>query len=107
MVMMPISIDGCKNFKPCWKENRTGFNYSDASKSRDGLQKLQLKAGGPGKAKVQVKARGENLSSPMLPLDQDSTVTAQVVGSNGLCFEAEFSDPPMMNRPDFFKDKGD
>jgi cysteine-rich repeat protein len=97
----------CRSFRPCWKSGKTGFKYNDRDASPAGLQKLQLKAGGLGKSKVQLKARGDNLTVPALGLSQDSTVTAQLVGSHGLCFAAEFSSPAKKNEPDQFKDKSD
>ena len=68
---------------------------------------MQIQSGPAGKAKAQFKAKGANLTLPALPLDQDSTVTAQLVGTNGFCVEANFSGPAKENSSDQFKDKAD
>jgi cysteine-rich repeat protein len=91
----------------CWKGGNTGFKYRDSAGSRAGLQQIQLKAGPAGKAKVQGKAKGINLTLPSLGLAQDAVVSAQIVGSNGVCFEGQFLPPANVNRSDQFKDKGE
>lgn len=67
----------------------SGFKYSDASGTPDGVQKASLKAGAAGKAKALVKGKGINLPdapAPALALP----VTVQLVG-DGACFESVFS----------------
>lgn len=81
--------------KPCWKEKPgKGFSFKDKDGTAGGVQHIKLKAGDVGKAKVQLKAKGANLSLPMLPLT--TGVTVQLVVSEGAtqsCFEATYSTP--------------
>jgi hypothetical protein len=90
----------------CWKSTSSGYSYKDRDGSRGGLQQIQLKAGPGGKAKAQARVRGPNLVLPSLGLSQDTTVTAQLVGKNAACFEAEFSAPARVNSSEQFRDKG-
>ncbi len=94
--------------KPCWKvTGTTGFKYADAKLINGGLKTITLKAGAAGAAKVTVKGKGVNLGMPALPLAQDTTVTAQLVNSDGTCWEAQYGAPAIKNQSDQFKDQGD
>ncbi len=94
--------------KPCWKvTGTTGFKYTDARLTNGGLRSLTLKAGAAGAAKITVKGKSVNLGMPALPLAQDTTVIAQLVNSDGACWEATYSAPAIKNQSDQFKDKGD
>lgn len=79
--------------KPCWKaQSDKGFKYKNRSGTAGGVQRLQLRAGAAGKAKVQVKAKGANLVLPTLPLTP--VVTGQLIkneGSEQECWSATFS----------------
>ncbi len=82
---------GVCNGRPCWKPTSTGYKYSDAALTPSGVQKLLLKAGPDGKASIQVKGKGTPLATPPLPLTP--TVRAQVINTNGVCWEASFQNP--------------
>jgi hypothetical protein len=95
--------------KPCWKETSKGFRYKDRALGNDGLKLINLKSGPGGKAKIIVKGQGSNLNLPVLPLDQDQTVIAQLKNNVGgsECWEARFTGPAKKNDGGQFKDKGD
>lgn len=100
--------------KPCWTSvsSGTGVKYSDKNLAIRGVRYLQLKAGTTaGKAKVAVLAKGANLGflalEPLLPLQQDPTVTIQVTNTDGKCWTAKYSTPAKKNQADQFLDKGD
>jgi hypothetical protein len=94
-----------KRPRPCWKESGTGFKYVDRDLTPDGLQKVQLKAGLDGKAKILVKGKGDLLSLPPMPI-QTLPVTVQLINDDGTCWEARYG-TTLKNVPEIFKAKGD
>ena len=76
--------------KPCWKPTRKGFRYADRDLTPDGIQKIELKAGDEGRAKIVVKGKSASLALGFLPI-QTLPVTAQLAGSDGQCWEATFA----------------
>ena len=102
---LPLPAGGACAGRPCWKENGSGFQYSDKSNLR-GVSRLTLKSGAvPGKAKILLKGRGENLAMPPLPIAEP--VTVQIRNSAGVCWDAVFSAPSIRNQADQYKDKSD
>jgi len=97
--------------KPCWAAKTKGFLYKDNSLTNDGLRQLQVTAGAAGKARIVVKGKGERLPLPVpvgLSLfDQDTAVIVQLVTSDGMCWEADFSAPAKRNDSQQFNDKSD
>ena len=91
--------------KPCWSVKSTSMKYKDKDLTPDGIQQLKLKTGVNGKAQIQIKGRGDNLPMPTLPFTQP--VRAQLLSSDGVCWEATFSAPASKNVAEQFKDKGD
>jgi len=87
-----------------------GYLYKDKLGLEDGVIKAQLKAGDADKTKVQVKAKGDNLSLPAPAsgsqyFNQDTTVTIQLVQSDGpTCWSTDFS-TAKKNDVDLFKAK--
>jgi hypothetical protein len=76
--------------KPCWKAlGIKGFRYKDSLRTPDGVDKISLKAGLQGKAKMQFKAKGADIPAFALPLGLP--VTAQLQAENGQCWEGSFS----------------
>ncbi len=77
--------------KPCWKaKGTTGFKYKNSAATADGIQKLDLKAGIDGKAKVTVKGKGEGLDMPAL--DQLALpLLLQLQASNGECWQSTYT----------------
>jgi hypothetical protein len=90
--------------KPCWKHTKTGFRYKDKDLTPDGVRAVGLKAGGAGKAKVTLAAKGTRLGPPALPLL--TPVAAQLVASGAPCFEALFN-KPTKNQSGIFRAKSD
>jgi hypothetical protein len=68
------------------------------------VAKVRLKAGIVGKPAVMVKAHGDGLVMPALPLELP--VAAQVRSADGACFGAAFS-TPSKDDPTQFNAKGD
>jgi len=91
--------------RACWKAAPTGFKYSDGELTPDGIQKVSLKAGPAGGAKIGVKGKGANLGLPALPL-----VTPVVVqlgrSDGGPCWQATYS-APSVNEGAKFSAKSD
>jgi cysteine-rich repeat protein len=90
--------------KPCWKETKVGWKYGTSTGTPQGVAKLRLKAGIVGKPAVLVKAHGDSLVVPALPLMLP--VAAQVRSADGACYGAAFS-TPSKNDPTQFNAKGD
>jgi hypothetical protein len=95
---------GTCNSKPCWKETKVGWKYGTSTGEPQGVAKLRLKAGIVGKPGVMVKAHGDGLVMPALPLLLP--VAAQVRSADGACYGAAFS-APTKNDPTQFNAKGD
>lgn len=76
----------------CWRESATKLDYADKAASQHGIQKVQLKAGAAGKARIAVKGGGVHLGAPGVPLT--IPVTARLIRSDGpQCWEATFTSP--------------
>jgi hypothetical protein len=106
-----VPAGGTCGGKPCWKATRAGFRYRNKALTPDGIISLSLKEGKkPGKTRIALKGKNQNLPVPVLPLAQDSTVTVQLKNSEGVCWETRHSAPARKNtatkRP-VFKDKAD
>jgi len=54
-----------------------------------GLEKIRLKSGGDGEAQILVKGKGENLQLFRV-FDSDLPLTAELLASNGKCWQADF-----------------
>jgi hypothetical protein len=90
MLQSNAPADGTCGTKPCWKvQGLTGFGYKDSLQTPDGVDKIKLKAGLPGRAKTQFKAKGQNIPPFTLPLTLP--VTVQLQSENGQCWAASFS----------------
>lgn len=89
---LTVAPDGTK-----WvSKDPKGFLYKDKIGSSDGVQKVQLKTGTAGKAKLQVTAKGSAIPMPT-PLnateffDQDTNVTVYVVNNaTAACWQTDF-----------------
>ena len=81
--------------KPCWVANRDkGFTFASKTGNANGVVGLKLMSGLAGKAKIQLKGKGQALSGrrlglPKLPLDVP--LTAQLQADTGACWQANFS----------------
>ena len=78
-----------------------GFKYKDKLKTADGVMKVKLRAGVPGKGKAIVKAKGPNL--PPLPLPMTGPVIAQLQNSEGGCWGATYDALIKKNNVKIFK----
>ncbi len=113
LVSTTVPAAGTCAGQSCWKATGTnGFKYSDPNLTREGVKRIRLKAGStPGKAKIIVFGKGDNLDfaslAPLLPLDQSPKVTVQLTNSDGRCWTADYSAPAVVNNSDKFVDKGD
>ena len=75
--------------RACWRvTGGQGFRYHDRARTPDGLDRLELRAGPAGKAKMRVTGRGEHLALPPLPLALPARV--QLHGRDGECWETLF-----------------
>jgi hypothetical protein len=111
----------CARGKPCWKQTGsstapTGFRYADRDPAHDGVTRIVLRAGIPGRAKVIFQAKGATIGqapgSQPLPADLGATgltppVVVQVKNSAGACWAAQYDAPALKNRSDLFRDKGE
>jgi len=95
---------------PCWKDKGDqGFKYRDSVGGSQGVRTVVLKPGEDGKAKVVMKAGGDQLQLPTPTatklLNQDPAVTVQLVNSQGKCWTANFTAPALKNETQKFRDK--
>ena len=90
--------------RPCWTASGTkGFSMSNPVGDPDGLAKVQLVSGPDGSAKLTVAGKGRLLATPVLPLSEP--VRAQLVGTNGQCWETTIG-LVMRNDPTLFLGRG-
>ncbi len=91
---------------PCWRQRPRGYVYKNTELTPDGLLSLSLNGGDQGRASLTAKGRTSLLHMPSLPLHQESTVTVQVVSSDGAaCWQAAYTAPAVVNQVDAFLDK--
>ncbi len=90
IMQLDAPAGGICNTSQCWKTlSIKGFAYKDSLRTPNGVDKVTLKAGLAGKAKVQLKGKGANL--PALPLPLTLPATVQLQSENGQCWEGVFS----------------
>jgi hypothetical protein len=78
-----------------------GFRYTDATSTSTGVFSAKLYGGEPGKSKVLVKAKGEevrDLAPGTLPIPSaDFPVRAQLLNTaNGTCWESSYAEADAM-----------
>ncbi len=76
--------------RPCWRQTATGWTFTQPAPGARVLQKLVLRAGPDGRAKIVAKGRGANLALPSLPV-VGMPLRAQLVNGAGTCWEASYS----------------
>jgi hypothetical protein len=106
-VVANIPAGGMCAGRPCWKETAYGFKYADKDAIPDGVVSLVLKEGLEGRAQITLTAKGVNLEMPVLPLDQDPTVTVQLKNDRGICWGADYTAPAITSDQVQFRDKSD
>ena len=94
----------CGN-KPCWTSTGSSNRYKDPSGSPDGLTQITLQARTT-KTKLDVAAKGVNLTLPTLPFVMDPAVVVELRRRHGSCWTSRFS-TPTTNTTDGFKSKAD
>lgn len=75
--------------QPCWRAvPGIGFTYQDRDRTPSGIDKIDLKAGPTGTARVQVSAKGENLSIATRGFFVAIPASVQLRASDGTCWES-------------------
>ncbi len=100
----PTSIGTCDG-KPCWRATKKGFRFTDRTAGGDGVRQVVLQAGAAGRSKMQVRAQGDGLAPPALPLAQGPQLTVQLKNDVGQCWEATYAAPAKRNDAERFKDR--
>ena len=96
----------CGRGRPCWTRTARGFVYRDGALGNDGLQRIVLRAGVDGRAKIIVRAKGQGLGVPGLG-DLLSPVTVQL-RNGSVCWGAQYSFPPAIrSEAGEFRDRAD
>jgi cysteine-rich repeat protein len=89
-----IPAGGTCRDRPCWSfVGYDGARYVDRDGTSNGVTSAVFKAGGAGKTKVKVAAKGSNLALPSLPVAA-VPLHPQLVGYNGfsdVCVDAPYS----------------
>lgn len=88
-----------------WKAKSSGFVYRRPDGAPPGLDKLKLRAGASGRAKI--VAKGKGLTPPALPQAQQPAVRVQLVNDAGQCWESAFGSPARRNDESKFKDRSE
>jgi len=69
-----------------------GWRYRDATRSQGGLEKMLLRPGADGQARIVVKGSGPNIGLPT-PLGVDLPVVVQLQRDGGACWGASYTTP--------------
>jgi len=87
-----IPPGGTCGHRTCWRAvgggGSRGFRYRDQTLAADGIERLQLRPGETGRAKIVLKGRGSWLALPSLPLALP--LRAQLHGPSDTCWEATY-----------------
>lgn len=73
-----------------WTEMTAGYRFRDPALGTSGIYYALLREGADGSAKILVKGKAHPLEMPPLGLDQDPSVTVQLLNDTG-CWEAGYS----------------
>jgi cysteine-rich repeat protein len=91
VIAAQIPAGGICAGRECWKSGVRGIAYRDKDNTPDGMNRVSLRAGGPGKAAVSAKGKGEPLK--MTPIDDITLPVQAQLRRDGACWEATFSLP--------------
>ncbi|HVH07718.1 MAG TPA: CocE/NonD family hydrolase [Myxococcota bacterium] len=94
-----------KRAKACWKRSGRSQSFADPAAATEGLRGVALRSDKSGARAAKLRAEGEALTLPALPLAQP--VRVQLVGSRGACWAAEFAAPASENTSTAFSDRED
>jgi hypothetical protein len=101
-------VDGtCGNeARPCWSTlSTTGYRFKDSTGTPNGLTKILLKAGGPGRGKISLRGQGANLQTTATPFTTPVRMQYLRNGSS-LCWDATYT-TSTRNDTSGFKAKSD
>jgi endo-1,4-beta-D-glucanase Y len=90
--------------RPCWTAKSSGFRYTRKDGAPNGLSDLDVRAGAAGKARILVKAKGEPLALPALPI-APLPLTVQLENAVGTCWSATYEANVRRNDAAAFKAK--
>jgi hypothetical protein len=105
-----VPAGGTCGTRPCWKQIRNRFSYTNAAATPDGVRQLSLQATGTTGASIMVAGRGSNLHTPVSAdgvylLREFPEVIVQLQRSDSLsCWEAVFTGPPIRDTRSLFVD---
>ncbi len=101
-----VGSGGMCDGSPCWAVTADGYRFRDRVAGQDGITAIVLKAGTGLGGRIVVRGKGAGLDMPpAFPLSQP--VTAQLVNSDGECWEAVYSAPPIKSDGSMFRDRGE
>jgi len=92
--------------KPCWKAMSKGFKYKDTTASSNGIVAISLKEGETGRTRIALKGKGVNLLPPAIG-ELNQKVTAQLISTSGVCWDAEFAIPAKKMTDEIYKNTGE
>jgi hypothetical protein len=91
-----------------WKARRNGFRFKmKKGEHPEGLRAIRLRTGADGKARIQVKGKGELLDLRALPMPDDAHVLVQLYNGEDRCWSTEFGIEPKKSTQRRFKDLSD
>jgi hypothetical protein len=98
---------------PCWKPLGKGaatgnLRFFDIDCHWDGISQIVLKQSQSGRVKLLVHGVGVGLRLPVPSGDalfQRDAVIVQLLTSDGGCWQSRYDPAPIIDRPDYFKDK--
>ncbi len=100
-----VAAQGVCGRHPCWRARGSqSFTYFDSRGTSDGVTRISLKRGAHGDAKIVLRGKGDALTLPSLPFAPYAAVRAQLVNSDGECWEAVYTAPAPRNTVAEFKD---
>ncbi len=91
----------------CWSDASTGYRFKDPDRDPFGVQKILLKEGTAGKAKILFLGKGGSLDTPDLSSVSGPIDVELHKSSGGICWGATYSAPFVTNDGENFKDKAD
>jgi hypothetical protein len=104
---LSVPPGGTCNGADCWKSTPRKVVYRDRDASRSGVRGLLIKLGAAGKSKAKLKARGSLFPVVAMPFAQQNELVAQLVSSDGACWESRYEEPASRNDDAKFIDRGD
>jgi len=92
---------------PCWQpRGDKGMRFRDPDRRHGGIERIDVRAGGAGKARLVVRAQGTALGLPSPPVELP--VRLQLQSTTGACWESVFSDSgARRNAAGFYRGRSD